>query len=129
MIPLCADQGVGLIPWSPLARGLLAGSWERAGVRKTKRAASDPFANDMYTEDDLDVVDAVMAVAGQRGCSPAQIALAWLFAKPAVSAPILGATKIRHVDDAIAALDIELTADELALLEAPYRPHRVLGHD
>jgi 1-deoxyxylulose-5-phosphate synthase len=128
MIPLCIDQGVGLIPWSPLARGLLAGSWKRDGVRMTARSKSDPFADDMYTEDDLDVADAVEAVAEPRGCAPAQVALAWLLANPAVSAPILGATKIAHVDDAIAALDIQLTADERAMLEAPYRPHRVLGH-
>jgi 1-deoxyxylulose-5-phosphate synthase len=128
MIPLCMDQGVGLIPWSPLARGLLAGSWKRGGLRTTTRSKSDPFADDMYTEDDLDVADSVAAVARRRGCTPAQVALAWLLAKPAVSAPILGATKVAHVDDAIAALDLQLTADEMGALEAPYRPHRVLGH-
>jgi 1-deoxyxylulose-5-phosphate synthase len=128
MIPLCIDQGVGLIPWSPLARGLLAGSWKRDGLRVTTRSKSDPFAEEMYIEDDLDVADAVGAVAERRGCAPAQVALAWLLANPAVSAPILGATKVAHVDDAIAALDMQLMPDEKAMLEAPYRPHRVLGH-
>ena len=128
MIPLCVDQGVGVIPWSPLARGLLAGSWRRGGVRLTKRSRSDPYADELYAEEDFDVVDAVETVARDRSCSSAQIALAWLLGKPAVCAPILGATKIQHVDDAVAALDTNLTAEETAFIEAPYRPHRVLGH-
>src|SRR6266540_1968487 len=128
MIPLCLDQGVGCIPWSPLARGLLAGNRERGGEQRTVRANSDPLADSMYVDDDFDVVDAVRTVAGERGLPPAQIALAWLLGKPAVTAPIVGATKLRHLDDAIAAVDLPLSEDEVARLEAPYRPHPVLGH-
>jgi aryl-alcohol dehydrogenase-like predicted oxidoreductase len=128
MIPLCLDQGVGCIPWSPLARGLLAGTRERGGQRRTVRAGSDPLADEMYEEADFDVVDAVRAVAGGRGVPPAQVALAWLLGRPAVSAPIVGATKLGHLDDAVAAVDLRLTAEEVARLEAPYRPHPVIGH-
>lgn len=125
MIPLCLDQGVGLIPWSPLARGLLAGSRERGGVRRTARAGGDPLADEMYADDDFDVVDAVRAVAAGRGLSPAQVALAWLLGRPGLSAPIVGATKLRHLQEAIAAVDVRLGEKEAALLEAPYRPHAV----
>jgi 1-deoxyxylulose-5-phosphate synthase len=128
MIPLCLDQGVGLIPWSPLARGLLAGNRDRGDKRLTTRAGSDPLADEMYGDDDFDVVDAVRDVAKRRGVSPAQIALAWLLGKPAVSAPIVGATQLRHLQDAVAAVDLDLTEGEVAQLEAPYRPHPVLGH-
>jgi aryl-alcohol dehydrogenase-like predicted oxidoreductase len=128
MIPLCLDQGVGVIPWSPLARGLLAGTWQRAGERSTVRAATDPVAHDMYEDADFDVVDELRAVADERGLPPAQIALAWLLAKPCVSAPIMGATKPEHLEDAIAAEQVTLTADEVKRLEAPYRPHSILGH-
>jgi len=128
MIPLCLDQGVGVIPWSPLARGLLAGTWQRAGERSTVRAATDPVAHDMYEDADFDVVDAVRAVADERGLPPAQIALAWLLGKPGVSAPIMGATKLQHLEDAIAAEQVTLAEDEIKRLEAPYRPHSILGH-
>jgi aryl-alcohol dehydrogenase-like predicted oxidoreductase len=128
MIPLCLDQWIGVIPWSPLARGLLAGTRERGGERRTVRAGSDPVADDMYEDEDFDVVDAVRAVADVRGLPPAQIALAWLLSKPAVSAPIVGATKPGHLEDAVAAMDVTLSQDEIARLEAPYRPHPVLGH-
>jgi 1-deoxyxylulose-5-phosphate synthase len=128
MIPLCLDQGVGVIPWSPLARGLLAGTRERGGERRTVRAGADPLADEMYEEADFDVVDAVRAVAGERGVPPAQVALAWLLGRPAVSAPIVGATKLGHLDDAVAAVDLTLTAEEVARLDAPYRPHPVIGH-
>jgi aryl-alcohol dehydrogenase-like predicted oxidoreductase len=128
MIPLCLDQGVGLIPWSPLARGLLAGNRARGGAQLTVRAGSDPLAEDMYTDDDYDVVDAVRTVADERGLPPAQIALAWLLGRPAVAAPIVGATKLAHLDDAVAAVDVTLDAEEVTRLEAPYRPHPVLGH-
>jgi 1-deoxyxylulose-5-phosphate synthase len=124
MIPLCLDQGVGALPYSPLARGLLARSRER----NTARAEADPVADEMYGESDFDVVDVVREVAAERALQPAQIALAWLLIKPAVSAPIVGATKLPHVDDAVAAVDLTLTEEEIAMLEAPYRPHPVLGH-
>lgn len=128
MIPLCVDQGIGVIPWSPLARGMLAGSRGRGGARNTPRSSSDPFADGMYTEDDFDVVDAVVKVATMREASPAQVALAWLLKKQAVTAPIVGATKIHHLDDAIAALTFKLDDQEVSALEAPYRPHGILGH-
>jgi 1-deoxyxylulose-5-phosphate synthase len=128
MLPLCLDQGVGCIPWSPLARGLLAGNRDRDGQRRTVRAGSDPLAEEMYVDDDFDVVDTVRALAAERGLPPAQIALAWLLGKPAVTAPIVGATKLHHLQDAIAAVEVTLNQDEVARLEAPYRPHPVLGH-
>ena len=128
MLPLCVDLGVGVIPWSPLARGFLTGSRERGGERKTVRAGSDAFADTLYSDTDFDVVDAVRAVARERGLPPAQIALAWLLGKSAVTAPIVGATKLAHLDDAIAAVGVKLSSAEVALLEAPYRPHAVLGH-
>jgi 1-deoxyxylulose-5-phosphate synthase len=128
MIPLCLDQGVGVIPYSPLARGLLAGSRGRGGQRHTVRSGHDPLAEQMYQEADFDVVDAVRSVAAERGLPAAQIALAWLLGKPAVTAPIVGATSLRHLDDAVAATEVRLTSEEVARLEAPYRPHPVLGH-
>ncbi|GAA1796159.1 aldo/keto reductase [Actinomadura chokoriensis] len=128
MNPLCADLGVGLIPWSPLARGMLAGNRERGGERKTVRSQNDAFGDGLYTDDDFDVVDAVREVAGERGVSAAQVALAWLLGRPGVTAPIVGATKLTHMDDAIAAEGLELDDKEVARLEAPYRPHAVLGH-
>lgn len=128
MIPLCQDLGVGVLPYSPLARGLLAGNRDRGGVRHTLRAGTDPLADEFYSEDDFAVVDEVRAVARERGVPPARIALAWLLSKPAVTAPIVGATKPEHVTDAVAAVDLTLAAEEAARVEAPYRPHRVLGH-
>ena len=127
-IPLCLDQGVGCIPWSPLARGLLAGNRERGGTRRTVRAGADPLADDMYGDDDFDVVDVVRAVAAERGASPAQVALAWLLGRPAVTAPIVGATRLGHLEEAVGAVEVTLSDDEVARLEAPYRPHPVLGH-
>ncbi|MGP3968935.1 aldo/keto reductase [Streptomyces sp. 6N223] len=129
MIPLCLDQGVGIIPWSPLARGLLAGSRERGGRQITVRSASDPVADSLYADDDFDVVDSVRAVAAERGLPPAQIALAWLLGRPGVTAPIIGATRVQHLDDAVASVRVRLSEDEVARLEAPYRPHAVLGHE
>jgi 1-deoxyxylulose-5-phosphate synthase len=128
MIPLCLDQGVGCIPWSPLARGLLTGSKDRGGQKHTLRARTDSFGESLYEEADFDVVDALRAVAGERGVPAAQVALAWLLAKPAVSAPIVGTTRPSHLDDAVAALDLTLGEDEVARLEAPYLPHPVRGH-
>ncbi|QXJ23670.1 aldo/keto reductase [Actinomadura graeca] len=128
MIPLCLDQGVGCIPWSPLARGLLAGNRGRGGERNTVRANSDAYADDLYEESDFDVVDVVREVAAERGVPAAQVALAWLLGKPGVTAPIIGATKLTHMEDAIAAADLRLDEKEVARLEAPYRPHPVNGH-
>ncbi|MFB4305693.1 aldo/keto reductase [Actinomadura sp. GTD37] len=128
MNPLCADQGVGLIPWSPLARGMLAGNRERGGERKTVRSQNDAFGDGLYTDADFDVVDAVREVAGERGVPAAQVALAWLLGRPGVTAPIVGATKLTHMDDALAAEALELDGKEVARLEAPYRPHAVVGH-
>jgi 1-deoxyxylulose-5-phosphate synthase len=127
MIPLCVDERVGVLPWSPLARGLLAGNRERGGGGNTLRAGSDPVAA-MYEDADFDVVDVVRALAGERDLPPARIALAWLLRNPAVTAPIVGATKPGHLDDAVAAVDVRLSEEETARLEAPYRPHPVLGH-
>jgi 1-deoxyxylulose-5-phosphate synthase len=129
MIPQCLDQGVGVLPWSPLARGLLAGTRTREGERLTTRAANDPFGDGLYVEADFDVVDRVVEVASARGVPPAQVALAWLLGKPGVTAPIVGATKPGHVDDALAAEQLELTADEIDRLEELYVPHAVSGHD
>ena len=129
MIPLCLDQGVGIIPWSPLARGLLAGTRERDGARRTVRAGNDPFADEMYGDADFDVVDVVRELAAERGLAPAQVALAWLLTKPGLTAPIVGATRLQHLDDAVAAVDVKLSDEEVARLESPYQPHRILGHD
>jgi aryl-alcohol dehydrogenase-like predicted oxidoreductase len=129
MIPQCLDQGVGVIPYSPLARGLLTGSRRRTGQQPaTRRAANDPLAADIYTDDDFDVVDALCEVAQASSLPPAQIALAWLLHKPGVSAPIVGATKLQHLDDAVAAVEVDLEPDQIKTLESPYRPHAVLGH-
>jgi aryl-alcohol dehydrogenase-like predicted oxidoreductase len=129
MIPQCLDQGVGVLPWSPLARGLLAGNRTREGERRTVRAETDSFGDSLYEpEIDFDVVDRVVEVAGARAVPPAQVALAWLLHKPGVTAPIVGATKAQHVEDAIAAEALELGEDEIARLEEPYVPHAVSGH-
>jgi aryl-alcohol dehydrogenase-like predicted oxidoreductase len=128
MLPYCLDTGVGVIPWSPLARGLLAGSRQRDGKRSTVRARTDTFADQLYGEDDYAVAEAVQKVAEARDVPPAQVALAWLLHQPAVTAPIVGASKQKHIDDAVAAAGLTLGADELATLAAPYRPHPVLGH-
>jgi aryl-alcohol dehydrogenase-like predicted oxidoreductase len=128
MIPLCLDQGIGVIPWSPLARGLLAGSRTREGGRLTVRASSDEFADTLYTNADFDVVDQLIEVARNRDLPPAQVALAWLLHKPGVTAPIIGATKLVHLDDAIAAAEVSLSEDEIKQLEQPYLPHPIRGH-
>lgn len=129
MIPQCADQGVGVIPWSPLARGLLAGTRTRDGERRTVRSGSDPFGDSLYRmASDFDVVDRCVQIAAERGVPSAQVALAWLLHKPGITAPIVGATKPRHMSDALAAEDLTLTEDEMDRLEEPYVPHPVLGH-
>ena len=129
MLPLCRDQGVGVIPWSPLARGFLAGNRARAGGGATARAQSDDFATKLYYRpDDFAVVDRLTEIARARGVPNAQVALAWMLSKPGITAPIVGASKPHHLDDAIAALALTLSAEEIARLEEPYTPHPVLGH-
>jgi aryl-alcohol dehydrogenase-like predicted oxidoreductase len=129
MIPFCLDQGVGVIPWSPLARGVLAGNRDRSGSKHTTRAGSDNFSDYLYAQPtDFDVVDRVVEIAAERGVKPAQVALAWVQAKAGITAPIIGATKLSHLEDALAAEELSLSDDEVARLEEPYVPHPVLGH-
>lgn len=128
MIPLCLDQKVALIPWSPLARGFLTGTRKRDGGLTT-RSEVDSFAKDMYySEDDFKVADAVGEVAKKRGVSAAQVALAWVLQAPGITSPIIGTTKAGQLKDLIGAIDLKLTAEEVAALEKPYRPHSILGH-
>jgi aryl-alcohol dehydrogenase (NADP+) len=128
MLPLCRDQGVGVIPWSPLARGFLAGNRARDAA-PTKRAETDQYARELYYRPaDFDVVDRVVAVAAERGVTPAQIALAWLLNKPGITAPIVGASKMAQLEEAAAAEAIKLSEAEMGRLEEPYQPHPVLGH-
>jgi 1-deoxyxylulose-5-phosphate synthase len=130
MLPLCIDQGVGVIPWSPLARGWLAGTRTREGQRRTTRAETDAYADELYgSPEDFDVIEDVAAVASELGVSRAQVALAWLLHKPGVTAPIVGASKLAHLEDALAATSFVLSHDEVTRLEESYRPHAVLGHD
>jgi aryl-alcohol dehydrogenase (NADP+) len=129
MNKLCVEEGIGLIPWSPLARGFLAGNRSKDKGGETTRAKSDNFAHDMYyRENDFATLAEVEKLAEARGVAPAQIALAWMLHKPNVAAPIIGATKMPHLEQAVAALDIDLSAEEIETLEAPYQPHPVLGH-
>ena len=129
MLPLCVDQGVGVIPWSPLARGLLAGTRGDGSERRTVRSSNDPFADQLYGRaGDREVVARTAEVAAEHGVAPATVALAWLLERPGVTAPIIGATQPGHLADAVAALDLELSGDDVARLEEPYVPHPVLGH-
>lgn len=129
MIPLCRAQGVGLLPWSPLARGFLTGNRTKTDYGETLRAKTDDLAQRMYYDDsDFKVVDEVSRVATQRGVPNAQVALAWVLQQPGVTAPIVGASKMQHLDDAVAALDLQLSKEELESLAACYRPHRIIGH-
>ena len=129
MNPLCRAEGVGLIPWSPLARGFLAGNRRSEDKGETVRAKSDEFAHGLYyKQDDFQVVEQVTEIAKKRGVPNAQVALAWILHQPGVTSPIIGATKTHHIDDAIKAAELKLTQDELAYLAAPYKPHPILGH-
>ena len=129
MIPLCEDQGLGIIPWSPLARGFLAGNRAREGVGATTRSKSDEFAKNMYYQDeDFVVVDSVARVAKEIDKAMPQVALAWMLSKPYITAPIIGASKLPHLEQAVDALSIKLSPEQIKTLEEPYRPHRVLGH-
>jgi len=128
MIPQCLDMGVGVLPWSPLARGLLAGSRTASGEQLTTRSRTDPFLDSLYRPElDVPVIDRVGEVAAERGVSAAQVALAWLLHKPGVTAPIVGATKVEHVEDALAAEALSLSEDEIEQLESAYVPHAVSG--
>ncbi len=124
VLPFCVDQGVGVLPWSPLARGRLTRDWEES----TTRSESDEFTKKLYGEGDREVVQTLAEVARRRDLPRAQVALAWLLAKPAVTSPIVGVTKLEHLHDAVAAVDVELSDAEVDELEAPYRPHGIAGH-
>lgn len=124
MIPLCVDEGIGVIPWSPLARGHLTRDWDE----ETARSSTDELGRRLYRPEDRSIVERVAAVAERRGTSRAQIALAWLLSKSAVSAPIVGVTRSGQLDDALAALELQLTSEETAELEEPYEPHAIAGH-
>ena len=129
MIPLCVDQGIGLIPWSPMARGFFAGNRKRGGGGETTRAKSDAFANQLYfREEDFKVADRAHEIANKHNVTASQIALAWVLSKPYIAAPIIGSSKIEHLDQAIAALDIKLSEEEVRQLEQSYQPHPILGH-
>jgi aryl-alcohol dehydrogenase (NADP+) len=129
MIPLCLEEGVGIIPWSPLARGKLAGTLKPDGSGVTTRSKSDGFIRSLYHDDsDSEIVSRVQGLAQKCGVTPAQIALAWLLHKPGVTAPIVGATRLNHLEEAVAASEIHLTEEEMRILEEPYEPHAVEGH-
>ena len=129
MMPLCLEEGIGVIPWSPLARGFLAGNRRTKTDSDTERGRTDTFAHNLYyAPEDFTVAERVATVANERGVKPAQMALAWLLGQPGVTAPIIGASKMSQLDDAVAALEITLTPEEVQRLEEPYVPHRVLGH-
>jgi aryl-alcohol dehydrogenase (NADP+) len=129
IIPLSLDQGIGIIPWSPLARGFLAGNRNKEGYGETLRAKSDEFAHNLYYQSsDFQIVDRVVELAEKRGVKPAQIALSWLLHKPGVTSPIIGASKIEHLKEAVEAVDLLLSAEEIKFLEEPYQPHSILGH-
>jgi aryl-alcohol dehydrogenase (NADP+) len=129
MLPLCIDQGIGVLPWSPLARGFLTRPRQRNEAFPTTRAKSDTMSKEMYYRpEDYDVLERVVTLAEQRGVTPAQLALAWLLQKPGVAAPIIGASKMSHLEDAAASIKVELSESEVAQFEEPYRPHPVLGH-
>jgi aryl-alcohol dehydrogenase (NADP+) len=123
MLPLCLDQGIGAIPWSPLARGRLTRDWDQA----TARSETDEFGRQLYSDPDRPIVERVAELAARRNISRAQVALAWLLSKPVVAAPAVGVTSLRQLDDALAAVSVELSAEETEQLEAPYQPHPVAG--
>jgi aryl-alcohol dehydrogenase (NADP+) len=129
MIPLCQAEGIGIIPWSPLARGFLTGNRKTENFGDTTRAKTDQFAQTMYYQPaDFTVVERVVELAGKKAVSPAQIATAWILHQPGITAPIVGASKLAQLEEAVAALEIKLSPEELKYLEEPYQPHKVLGH-
>ena len=130
MIPLCREEGIAMIPWSPLARGFVAGDRRKGDFGDTVRAKTDEYGQRLYYQDsDFEVVDRITEVAKKRGVPNAQIALAWMLAQPGVTSPIIGASKIEHLEQAVAALSLKLDASEVEALAEPYRPHPVLGHE
>jgi len=130
MMPLCREEGIGVIPWSPLARGFLAGNRRKEDKGDTERAKTDEFAHSLYYADsDFTVAARAVEVAGRLGVKSTQVALAWLLARPGLTAPIVGASKLMHLEEAVAAVDLTLSAEDCAYLEEPYEPHRVLGFD
>jgi len=129
MLPLCRAEGIGVIPWSPLARGLLAGGRRKGLEGESTRAKTDEYAHKLYEDSDLAVAQRVEETARRRGLSPARIALAWLLSRPGLSAPIVGATRTEHLEDAAASVDVSLSEEESRFLEEPYRPHDVRGHE
>jgi aryl-alcohol dehydrogenase (NADP+) len=130
MIPLCREEGIAIIPWSPLARGFLTGTRKRTPVDETSRAKTDEFAHKLYYQEcDFEIVDRVVDLAARRGVKPAQIAVAWVLHREGITAPIIGATKVEHLNEAIAALDLKLDQEEREYLESAYVPHKVLGHE
>ncbi len=129
MLPLCHQEGIAVIPWSPLARGFVSGNRRREDRGETVRARTDTFAHGLYYQtSDFDIVDRITEVARRRGISNAQVALAWLLGRPGVTAPIIGASKMKHLEEAVAALDVTLDDAEVKAIEEPYQPHPVLGH-
>jgi aryl-alcohol dehydrogenase-like predicted oxidoreductase len=129
MLPLCREEGIGVIPWSPLARGFLAGNRQKSEFGETSRAKTDRFAHELYyTDADFEVADRTVQLASRLGVKPTQVALAWLLAQPGVTAPIIGASKLPHLDDAVDALRVRLSPEDIKFVEEPYQPHRVLGH-
>jgi aryl-alcohol dehydrogenase (NADP+) len=129
MLPLCREEGIAVIPWSPLARGFVTGNRRREDYGDTLRAKTDMFGHDLYYQPcDFDVVDRITEVARKRGVSNAQVALAWMLQQPGVTAPIIGASKMRHLEEAVSAVELKLDDTELKALAEPYQPHRVLGH-
>lgn len=129
MIPLCREEGIGIIPWSPLARGFLAGNRRKEDFGETVRSKTDEYAQGMYYQaSDFAVVDRVGEIARRRGVPNAQVALAWILQQPGVTSPIVGSSKMSHLEDAVAALSVKLDETELKALAEPYTPHRVLGH-
>jgi aryl-alcohol dehydrogenase (NADP+) len=130
MLPLCCEEGIGVIPWSPLARGFLAGNRRTGDFGDSSRAKTDDFAHQLYfTDADFAVAGRVVEVANRLGAKPTQIALAWMWSKPAITAPIVGASQLSHLDEAVEALNVKLPPEEVAFVEEPYAPHRVLGFD
>ena len=129
MNPLCREEGIGILPWSPLARGFLAGNRSKVDRGETLRAKTDDYAQKLYYRDsDFAVVESVSAIARKRGILNAQVALAWILQQPGITSPIVGASKMGHLDDAVAAMSVKLDDEELKALAEPYRPHGILGH-